>query len=89
MSLDYLFTILNDLTWGFRIEKFQERDSDAVYHVWYVNPADKVWYCKDSDDIREATKEAVIHLLRTKPRPSPSNGLNPPELYSGDYEYTK
>ena len=89
MSLDYLFTILNDLTWGFRIEKLQERDSDAVYHVWYVNPDDNVFYFKDSDDIREATKEAVIHLLRTKPRPSPSNGLNPPEVYSGDYEYTK
>ena len=76
MSLDYLFTILNDLTWSFRIEKVQERNCEPVYHIWYVNPADKVWYCKSSDDVAVAMNDAVTHLLSTNP---PVRDLNPPE----------
>ena len=69
MSLDYLFTILDDATWGFRIDKLQERNSDAVYHLWYVDPSDSIWRCIQASTIQTALTNAIQNLCHASPDP--------------------
>ena len=67
MSLDYLFTILDEETWGFRIEKLQERNADAVYHLWDVDPTDMIWRCTQASTIQIALANAIQNLCHASP----------------------
>ena len=59
MSLDYLFTILDEETWGFRIEKMQERYESTVWRILYVNPTNTTWYESMDGDLVTAVRKAV------------------------------
>ena len=77
MSLDYLFTILDEETFGFRIEKFQERDCPAVYHVWYIDPSDMVWRATQASTIQVALANASQQLCHTVPNPTLPDPTSP------------
>ena len=53
---------LDELSWGCRIDKLQERGSDTEWHVQYVNPKDTVWYSSQDRDLAVALKRAVDKL---------------------------
>ena len=53
---------LDTLTWGFRIEKLQERGVDTEWYILYVNPKDQVWYTSQDRDLKVALKNAVDKL---------------------------
>jgi hypothetical protein len=55
---------LNNLTWGLRIEKMQERCSPTYWHVFFVNPKNKTWYSVSGEkDLGEALEQAVDIIL--------------------------
>jgi len=35
---------LDELTWGFRISKIQERKDIPTWHIFFINPKNKTWY---------------------------------------------
>ena len=64
-----LVDILNELdglSWGFRIEKMQERGDTAVWRVFFVNPQNVVWYEKMNKSLLVALSEAVQLLKHLK-----------------------
>ena len=50
---------LDELSWGFRIEKMQERDESTVWHIFYVNPENKTWYESTDNDLSIAVWNAI------------------------------
>ena len=63
MLLDLYIGKLDKLTWGFRIEKLQERDDNkAMWQVMFVDPRDKIWYFRSNYDLATALREAVEQL---------------------------
>jgi len=50
---------LDKLSWGFRIEKMQERGDIAIWHVFFVNPQNVMWYVKVNKSLLVALSEAV------------------------------
>ena len=50
---------LDKLSWGFRIEKMQERGDTAVWRVLFVNPDNVVWHEKTNESLLVALNEAV------------------------------
>ena len=77
MSVDSLFMKLDDLTWAFRIEKFQERDCPAVYHLWYIDPSDKIWRCTQAATIETAFTKAIQNLCHASPDPTLPDPASP------------
>jgi len=63
MSLDLYIGKLNKLTWGFRIEKLQERnDTKVMWQVMFVDPRDKTWYFLSNHDLATVLQEAIEKL---------------------------
>jgi len=63
---------LDELSWGFRIEKMQERGDTAIWRVFFVNPQNVMWYEKTNKSLLVALSEAVQLLKHHKT--SHSNG---------------
>ena len=57
-----LLTLLDELTWGFRIEKMQERGANTMWHVFFVNPQNTMWYSFGDPDLCVALAHAVSKL---------------------------
>ena len=58
------FEKLNNLTWGFRIEKLQERDSPTFWNVFFINPKNKTWYSvSGEEDLNEALEKSIQIIL--------------------------
>ena len=53
---------LDELSWGFQIDKLQERGADTEWHIRYVNPKDTVWYSSQDKDLAVALKKAIDKL---------------------------
>lgn len=53
---------LDKLSWGFRIDKLQERGADTEWHIQYINPKDQIWYTSQDRDLEVALKTAVARL---------------------------
>ena len=58
MDLESYIEKLDTLSWGFRIDKMQEKGMSTVWHIMYVNPKDTTWYSSTDKDLRTALKEA-------------------------------
>ena len=59
-----LLTLLDELTWGFRIEKMQERGANTMWHVFFVNPQNQTWYSYGNENLSTSLKYAIT-ILRT------------------------
>ena len=57
---------LDKLSWGFRIEKMQERGDTAIWRVFFVNPQNVMWYEKTNKSLLVALSEAVQLLKHHK-----------------------
>jgi len=53
---------LDELSWGFRIEKMQERGATAMWHVFFVNPHNTMWISRADVNLAVALKTAVKFL---------------------------
>ena len=62
MDLESYMKRLDELSWGFRIVKMQERGLSTEWHIMYVNPKDTVWYSSQDRDLTVALKRAVDKL---------------------------
>ena len=62
LNLDELIHRLDELTWGFRIEKWQEREGPPVWKIFYVNPKNVTWYESMDYDLSTALQDAVDRL---------------------------
>jgi len=60
--LDDLICRLDELSWGFRIEKMQERGGPSVWRIFYVNPKDVIWYESMDYDLSTALQDAIDRL---------------------------
>ena len=60
---------LDALSWGFRIDKMQERGDTTIWRVFFVNPQNGVWYEKTNKSLRVALSEAVQSLKHHQKRP--------------------
>ena len=57
---------LDELSWGFRIEKMQERGDTTIWRVFFVNPQNVMWYEKTNKSLLVALSEAVQLLKHHK-----------------------
>jgi len=57
-----LIDTLDELTWGFRIEKMQERGARTMWHIFFVNPQNTTWYSFGDPDLSVALKHAISVL---------------------------
>jgi len=57
-----LITLLDELSWGFRIEKMQEPKSTTMWHIFFVNPKNTTWYSFGDSDLCVALKHAISVL---------------------------
>jgi len=64
MDVETYINKLDILTWGFRIEKLQERDAETVWHIMFLNPKDKTWYSSSNTTLSIALADAVKRLER-------------------------
>jgi len=53
---------LDELTWGLRIEKRQEREGPPVWKILYVNPKNVTWYESMDYDLSTILQDAVDRL---------------------------
>ena len=60
--LDDLICRLDELSWGFRIEKLQERGGPSVWRISYVNPKNCTWYESMDLDLSTALQGAIDRL---------------------------
>ena len=75
-TFDFLFARLDELSWGFRFDKWEERDSAAVYHLYYVDPKTLIWHNKALTVRKKVFLKAIQHLV------SPDSDIDPPRLAS-------
>ena len=66
-SLSELIHRLDELSWGFRIEKWQERDSDTVWKVHYMNPRNQIWAEATASTLMDSIFLAVKNIEEEKP----------------------
>ena len=59
-----LLTLLDELSWGFRIEKMQEKGSETMWHIHFVNPQNTMWHFFGDPDLSVALTHA-ISILKT------------------------
>ena len=59
-----LIDTLDELSWGFRIEKMQERGDRTMWHIFFVNPQNTMWYSFGDPDLSTTLKHA-ISVLKT------------------------
>ena len=64
VELAKLVDELDELSWGFRIEKMQEINSKTMWHVFFVNPQNITWYSYGNEDLSVSLKYAIA-LLKT------------------------
>jgi len=57
-----LITLLDELSWGFRIEKMQEPKSTTIWHIFFVNPQNTMWYSFGDPDLSVALTHAISIL---------------------------
>ena len=53
---------LDELSWGFRIEKHQERGCNTIWSIFYINPKDKVWRTKQSESLVGSIQMAILSI---------------------------
>ena len=58
-DLNILIEKLDALSWSFRIEKSAERDCDAYWQIWFINPQNHTWYERRSPLLGDALSQAV------------------------------
>ena len=59
---------LDELSWGFRIEKQQERGCTAIWSIFYINPQNKVWKEIKSGSLVESVQLAITAIKGTERR---------------------
>ena len=57
-----LITLLDELSWGFKIEKMQEQGSTTMWHIFFINPQNTTWYSFGNPDLSVALKYAISIL---------------------------
>jgi hypothetical protein len=72
-----LLTLLDELSWGFRIEKMQERNSETMWHVFFVNPQNTMWHSSRDPDL----SVALAHAISTLKAPLNSNKYEATDIY--------
>jgi len=72
-----LITLLDELSWGFRIEKMQERNSETIWHVFFVNPQDTTWHSFGDPDL----SVALTHVISILKAPLNSNQYEIMNIY--------
>jgi len=65
-EIGVLIAKLDELTWGFRIEKLSERGCTPVWEVFYISPIDKVWRREKSDNLITALENSVLLIERQR-----------------------
>ena len=62
LSIDFLIERLDELTWGFRLEKLQERECTTTWRIMYVNPKTGVWHEYSNSKLEITLKGAIRRL---------------------------
>ena len=65
-EIGVLIAKLDELTWGFRIEKLSERGCTPGWEVFYISPIDKVWRREKSDNLITALENSVLLIERQR-----------------------
>ena len=61
-----LITELDKLSWGFKIDKWCERECPATYKVLYVDPTTKIWSEVHGDNLPKILLQIIKAIEENK-----------------------